>query len=76
MLHNDPGPLDAIDAALVLFVVPLPGGESLTLVRDQERMLTIRRGGHMLAGCYWRDHELDKAIAEFRQMSRKLRDHN
>lgn len=58
---------------VVLFGAPVPPADFLTLVMDGNGM-TIRRNGAVMAGFLYRINEMDKAIAEFRALVRKVSD--
>jgi hypothetical protein len=58
----------------VLLEVRLPPGDPLTLVYGgDDQVLTIQQRGRILSRCFRREGEMHKAISEFRNISRQLR---
>jgi hypothetical protein len=62
-----------VEKEKVLFEAPGGAQGKLTLVQTDAE-LCIRRGGRLVAGCFWRVGELSKAIQEFRSLGRRLRE--
>jgi hypothetical protein len=54
-----------------LFAIRDAQGSLLSLLQGQEDVC-IRRDGELMAGCFWRRTELDKAIEEYVGLARHL----
>ncbi len=63
-------PFASTNDEIVIFHAPLRRGGELTLVQGEDD-LCIKRNGSLVAGCFWRLSEMDKAINEFRDLVRR-----